>query len=211
MISLILLTDKIMSKNPIIIEAMKYVNKLLLPLEWLYYHQYNHSLEVMDRSVYLWKKENVSEEELEILALAWLFHDTGFVIQYDNNEYIWAKIARNYLTSILYPKDKIKIIERLILATAPDYKEPKDILEEIIKDADLDNLWREDFFEKSDKMKRELETIKKIKLKDPEWDHASLVLLNEHKYFTETEKKEREWKKIENRKILEEMLKELQD
>jgi len=198
-----------MKKNPIIAEAMIYVNKLLLPLEWLYYHQYNHSLEVMERCVYLWKKEKLDDEKLEILALAGLFHDTGFIIQYDDNEYIWAKIARNYLTSILYQEEKIKIIERLILATKPSYLEPKDILEEIIKDADLDNLWREDFFEKNEKMKKELETIKKIKLKDPDWDHASLVLLNEHKYYTESQKEEREWKKIENRKMLEEMLKEL--
>jgi len=198
-------------KSEVLSEAMIYVNKLLLPLEWLYYHQYNHSLEVMNRCIYLWKKENVSESDLEILALAGLFHDTGFVIQYDDNEYIWAKIARNYLTSILYPNKKIKIIERLILATKPSYKEPKDILEKIIKDSDLDNLWRDDFFDKNEKMKRELETIKKIKLKDPEWDHASLVLLNEHKYYTDSQKNEREWKKIENRKILEEMLKELQD
>jgi len=200
-----------MKNNEIIFEAKKYVNKLLLPLEWLYYHQYNHSLEVMERSIYLWKKENLSQEELEILALAWLFHDTGFIIQYENNEYIWAKIARNYLRSNLYPEEKIEIIERLILATDPKYKDPIDILEKIIKDADLDNLWREDFFEKNNKMKKELETIKKIKLKDPEWDHASLVLLEEHKYYTESQKQEREWKKIENRKILEEMLKELQD
>ncbi len=200
-----------MEKSQIIVDAMIYVNKLLLPLEWLYYHQYNHSLEVMERCIYLWKKEKLSDKEIEILALAWLFHDTGFVIQYDDNEYIWAKIARNYLRSVLYKKENIKIIERLILATVSSYKNPKDILEEIIKDSDLDNLWRDDFFEKSDKMKKELETIKQIKMIDPEWDHASLVLLNEHKYYTKSQRKEREWKKIENRKILEEMLKELQN
>jgi len=198
-----------METKGIISKAKKYVNKLLLPLEWLYYHQYNHSLEVMERCVYLWKKEELTQDELEILALAGLFHDTGFIIQYDDNEYIWAKIARNYLRSNLYPEEKIKIIEELILATNPK-TEPKNILEKIIKDADLDNLWREDFFEKNNKMKKELETIKKIKLKDPEWDHASLSLLQEHKYYTESQKQEREWKKIENRKILEEMLKELQ-
>jgi len=198
-----------MEKSTILCEAMRYVNKLLLPLEWLYYHQYNHSLDVMERCIYLWEKERVPEENLEILALAGLFHDTGFIIQYDNNEYIWAKIARNYLTSILYWNNKIKIIERLILATDPDYKDPKDILEKIIKDSDLDNLWRDDFFDKKEKMKKELETIKKIKLKEPEWGHASLVLLNEHKYYTESQRKEREWKKIENRKILEEYLKKI--
>jgi HD superfamily phosphodiesterase len=128
-------------KTTAIEKSMIYVNKLLLPLEWLYYHQYNHSLEVMKRCLYLWEKENVDKKNLEILALAWLFHDTGFVIQYDDNEYIWAKIAKNFLKSILYSEKKIKIIEKLILATNPNYTKPKNILEKIIKDADLDNLW----------------------------------------------------------------------
>ena len=198
-----------MLNSDLFINAKKYVNKLLLPLEWLYYHQYNHSLDVMERAVYLWLKEWATNEELEILWLAGLFHDTGFIIQYDDNEYIWAKIAKNYLKSILYPEEKIKIIERLILATKPSYKKPKDILEKIIKDADLDNLWRKDFFDKKEKLKQELETIKQIKLKEPDWDHASLDLLKEHQYYTKTEKQEREWQKIENRKILEEMLKKL--
>jgi predicted RNA binding protein YcfA (HicA-like mRNA interferase family) len=41
---------------------------------------------------------------------------------------------------MLYPEDKILIIEKLILATDPNYKVKDDILEKIIKDADLDNL-----------------------------------------------------------------------
>jgi hypothetical protein len=40
----------------------------------------------------------------------------------------------------LYPRDKIKLIEEIILATSLDYKTPKNIYEQIIKDADLDNL-----------------------------------------------------------------------
>jgi len=66
-----------MKKTTTLTRAMSYVNKLLLPLEWLYYHQYNHSLEVMERAMYLWEKEKVSAEEIEILWIAGLFHDTG--------------------------------------------------------------------------------------------------------------------------------------
>ncbi len=198
-----------MEKTSALIKAMSYVNKLLLPLEWLYYHQYNHSLEVMDRAMYLWEKEKVTPEEIEILGLAGLFHDSWFVIQYDDNEYIGAKIAKNYLKTSLYPEEKIKTIERLILATKPSYTQPKDLLEKIIKDADLDNLWRDDFFEKKDKMKQELETIRQIKMKNPDWDHGSLQLLKEHKYYTDTQKQERWEKKIENREILEKMLQDL--
>jgi len=198
-----------MNKNSILENAMRYVNKLLLPLEWLYYHQYEHSLEVKERAMYLWKKEKLSDEDIEILWLAGLFHDTGFILQYDDNEELWAKIAKNYLKTIMYPKEKIKKVEKIILATKPNYTSPKNILEEIIKDADLDNLWRNDFFDKKNKMKLELEMIKKIKMKDPEWDHGSLQLLKEHKFYTKTQRKERWKQKIENRKILENMIKKL--
>ncbi len=199
-----------MNKNSTILDAMNYVNKLLLPLEWLYYHQYNHSLEVMERAMYLWEKEGLSETDIEIVAIAWLFHDTGFVIEYDNNEVIGAKIAKNYLKSILYPESQIETVFRLILATQPSYKTPVDILEKIIKDADLDNLWREDFFEKNTKMKQEIETIKKIKMIEPTWVHASLKLIKEYQFYTPTQQKERWLRQLQNRRKLEEIIKEIE-
>jgi len=109
-------------ENDIITDAKQYVSYLLLPLEDYYYHHYEHALDVMERAVYLWGKEGANEIEKEILALAGLFHDTGFVIQYDKNEYIGAKIARNYLKTILYPEDRIAQIEALIIATIPSKK-----------------------------------------------------------------------------------------
>jgi hypothetical protein len=53
--------------------------------------------------------------------------------------------------------------------------------------------------------------IKKIKLKDPEWKHASLEFMNNYSYFTKSQKKERQEKKIENTKKLAEMIKDLED
>jgi len=184
-------------ETDIIKDAKQYVSYLLLPLEDYYYHHYEHALDVMDRSVYLWGKEWANEEEKEMLALAGLFHDTWFVIQYDKNEYIGAKIARNYLRTILYPEVKIEQIEKLILATIPN-REPKDLLEQIIKDADLDNLGRADFFDKWDKLKKELELIKNIKIKDPDWHHASLDLFHGHTFYTKTQLQEREQQKKDN-------------
>lgn len=197
--------------NKLLLEQIeKYVNILLYPLENHYFHQFEHALDVKNRAIELWKKEWLKDEDVEILAISALFHDTGFIIQYDNNEYIWAKIARNYLKSILYPEERIVIIERLILATIPDYKKPIDILEKIIIDSDLDNLWRDDFFEKENNLKREIETIKKIKIKKPEWHHATLDLLNNYSYFSNTQKLERNKKKEENTKKLKKMIEELE-
>lgn len=197
-----------MDKKNICRNAKKYVNKLLVPLEQHYYHSYNHAIEVMERAMYLWYKEWLSEEEIEILCIAWLFHDTGFIIQYDHNEPIWAKIAQNFLKSILYPNDKIEKIEKLILATDPAYKDPKNIYEKIIKDADLDNLWRDDFFTRNHSLKKEIELIKNIKIKDPEWHHWSLDFLKEHQFETITQKDERNFNKEKN---LKQMLKDLED
>lgn len=197
-----------MTDSKLINRAKRYVNKLLVPLEQHYYHSYNHAIEVMDRSIYLWKKEWLDDDELEVLWLAWLFHDTWFIIQYDKNEHLGAKIAENYLKSIMYSAWKIETIKRLILATDPDYKKPQDIYEKIIKDADMDNLWRDDFIEKSHSLKKELEVIKQIKIKDPEWNHWLVDLLKEHQYKAFTQKAERNEKKDEN---LKKMIHELEN
>jgi predicted metal-dependent HD superfamily phosphohydrolase len=137
-----------------------------------------------------------------MLVLSWLFHDTWFIVEYDNNEIYWAKIAKNFLKNIWYNNKKIFIIENIILATIIT-KKPENILEEIIKDADLDNLWRNDFFEKSQNLKKEIEKIKNIKLDKISWNTSVLELIKNYSYYTKTQKKEREEKKLENIKILE--------
>lgn len=197
--------------NKVIKRAKEYVNQLLIPLENHYYHQYSHALEVMERAVYLAREEWLNDEDIEILALAWLFHDTWFIIQYDNNEPIWAKIAQNYLKSMLYDREKIKLIEEIILATAPSYKNPKNIYEQIIIDSDLDNFGREDFFDKMENIHREREAIKNIKLLDPDWKHWVIDFLAEHKYFTKTQKIERNPQKEKNLSELEKMVEELEN
>lgn len=194
-------------RKELISDIKKYVNYLLIPLEEMYYHHYEHALSVMERSIYLATMEGCSEDEIEMLVIAALFHDTGFVIQYDNNEGFWAKIAMNYLRTILYPDDKIKIIQNIILATTPTRK-PTNLLEKIIKDADMDNLWREDFFDISEKLRKERETIKNIKIKDPDWHHASLDILKWHTFYTSTQMKERHKKLEENTQELKRQLTE---
>lgn len=192
--------------SEIIKKIITYVNELLWPLENHYYHHYEHTLEVMYRSIYIWQKEKLSLNDIELLAIASLFHDTWFVIEYDNNEPIWAKIAKNYLNSILYPKEKIDIIENIILATIVS-REPTNLLESIIKDADTDNLWREDFFDKWERLKKEIETIKNIKILNPDWYHYSLKFVKWHKFYSNSELKEREQTKEKNINKLQELTK----
>lgn len=198
-------TQKLINSD-LIKKIIVYVNDLLWPLEHHYYHHYEHTLEVMYRSIYIASQENLPLEDIELLAIASLFHDTWFVIEYDNNEPIWAKIAKNYLNSILYPKEKIDIVENIILATIVT-RQPNNILESIIKDADTDNLWRIDFFDKWERLKKEIETIKNIKILNPDWYHYSLKFVKNHKFYTNKELEEREEIKEKNIEKLEKLTK----
>ena len=118
--------------NDIVQQAEKFVESLLRPIGHdHFYHNYSHAKEVMQRAIYLGEQQGLWEDDLEILALAWIFHDTGFVVSYDENETIWAEIANNYLKTISYDALKTQSIMQLIIATDPDYGEPQNLLEEI--------------------------------------------------------------------------------
>ena len=117
-----------------------------------------------------------------ILKTAVLFHDMGYIDQYENNEKIGAKYAQKFLPEYGYSKSQIEKISQLILATKVPQK-PKNKLEKIICDADLDYLGREDFTNISDNFFRELKENKIIKTKK-EWDKIQIRFIENHKYFT---------------------------
>lgn len=77
----------------------------------------------------------------------------------------------------------IDAVKNCILATKLP-QVPKNLLEEIICDADLFYLGNKDFEIKSELMKEEMEGAlgRKIKVKD--WKDATLQLLENHHYFT---------------------------
>ena len=72
-------------------------------------------------------------------------------------------------------------------------------LQEIICDADLDYLGRDDFDEISDRLRRELRSMKKID-SDRKWDEIQVKFLKSHQFFTKTSINSRRKKKMENLK-----------
>ncbi len=187
-----------------VLKAKEYVSKLISPLKekWYEFHNLDHTLSVYKRASYLAIQEWLDEEMQEIVQLAALFHDTWFVKQYDNNESIWAEIAEKWLKEQNYPEDKIDIIKQTILATIPDDKEPESILQKIIKDADLDNLWNKSFTRCNLKLKQELESIKWLDISVNERLKNTYNFISWLKFHTQTQIKERQKTFEENKKIL---------
>ena len=193
--------------NPIIQKAKNYVTQLIRekiePLGF-YYHNLEHTNEVFSRVIYLGEKEGLTKDKIVNLWIAALFHDTWLVEkQYENHEDVSAKIFDQRIQTENIPLDinDVKEIKSFILATKLD-KKPQNIFDMCIKDADVDNLWREDFFDKMLLLKNELNKIKNLNLSLLDMAQNTYNLFKNFEFFTNTQKKERLAKWKENFNIL---------
>lgn len=186
----------------IITKVKEYSKSLMInnKEKWFLYHNWDHVIDVLERVKYLCVKENINDDLTELLLIAAYFHDVWYTVDPSKHEEISANIASSFLLENNYPQDRIDIIKSLILCTIITQK-PSNQLEEIISDADLDNFWRDDFFEKWDDLKKEIENLswKEIFYKD--WYNNTYNLIqNSIIFYTDTQKKERN-PKFEKNKV----------
>jgi predicted metal-dependent HD superfamily phosphohydrolase len=166
----------------------------------LLYHSVEHTKDVVRSVERIAFQEGITDEGLFLLKTAALFHDAGFLKQYDSNEAIGAKMAADMLPKYGYTEQHIKTIVELIHVTEIPHK-PLNHLQEIMCDADLDYLGRNDFQVIADNLKAELKTMNKIN-SDRKWDENQVRFLNQHTYFTPSAIKSRALKKQENLAVI---------
>lgn len=176
-------------------------NEVLMLLEEklpkdLTYHSLNHTKDVVKAVERIALLEGVRDEGLFLLKSAALFHDAGFIEQYEHNEPIGAALAEKMLPKYGYNEQHIKTIVALIYSTQIPHK-PVNKLQEIMCDADLDYLGTDTFDDISDQLKIELMAKGKIH-SEKQWDEIQVSFLNQHRYFTQTSIQTREPKKKEN-------------
>lgn len=156
----------------------------------LNYHKLEHSLDVLEAVERIAKAEGVDSKELILLKTAAIFHDSGFMVQYEQNEPVGCEIACEVLPGFGYNPEEIKSICTMILSTAIP-QNPRDHLSEILCDADLDYLGRDDFYRIATDLREELESHGRA-FSEQEWIKFEVDFLEKHQYFTETSRKIRE-------------------
>ena len=187
-------------------KAERHIMKVLkdgLP-DNLHYHGIHHTYDVVRAVERIAIMEGVMDDDIFVLKSAATYHDAGFVEEYDKNEPIGARLAEEILPKYGYTDEQINQVKELIYATIIPH-EPKNKLEQIICDADLDYLGRDDFFEISETLRRELRDHGKIK-SDRLWDEIQVKFLTQHKYFTKSAKKMRDAKKAEHLEVIKKRL-----
>lgn len=166
----------------------------------LFYHSIEHIKDVYDSAKKIAKSEKISNEDTDLLLTAALFHDSGFIIDQKEHERLSAELAEKHLPDYGYTPEQIKVIKGMIMATKIP-QSPKNKLEQILCDADLDYLGRDDFFTIGDKLFSELSMYGIINSEN-DWNKLQIGFLEKHHYFTETAIKTRKAKKEEHLELI---------
>jgi len=151
----------------------------------------------------------VNSLDMLLLSTAAWFHDVGFVIQRVNHEDVGMQIAAEVLPQFGYTPEHIGRIRGMIAATKLP-QSPHTLLEEILADADLDALGREDFLPRSQVLRAELAEFGATST-DKEWLQVQLDFQQGHRYFTEVARTLRGPQKAKNTALVIRLLSEFPD
>jgi uncharacterized protein len=167
----------------------------------LVYHHWKHTEHVVEMAEFIARKEHCSEDEILLVKTAALFHDAGFVNTFtDNHENESIRFARKMLPEYGYAKYETEQIVGMINATKIP-QNPRNKLECILADADLEYLGTDNFIYIGNKLFQELKH-ENPKLSQEEWDDIQIGFLESHVYHTHYCLHNRAEKKQQNLQVL---------
>ena len=142
-------------------------------------------LDVVEAAERIARAECVTDvESLDLLHTAALFHDVGFLSTYKGHEEAGCLYARRVLPDFDYKPTQIDTICGMIMATQIP-QTPFTKLEEILCDADLDYLGRDDFEPIAHSLYDEL-TVREMVADELAWNRIQVSFLGSHHYWTPT-------------------------
>lgn len=169
-----------------LIEAVaQFVGKLLKEEldSKLYFHNQNHTMNVVNAVRKIGENTNLTAEELLIVEVAAWFHDVGYIKQYKGHEQVSIKIAQQFLKELRMDSAFINNVVSCISAT--EYPQsPKNKMEMVLCDADFYHLAQQDYNKFESALRLEWEELLNIVYQEQEWNQMNLRMLMSHDYFT---------------------------
>ena len=147
------------------------------------YHNLDHTKRVISAAVDIGRNYDLSEKDWRCLLTACLLHDYGFIESHVEHEKISAKLSSQILPKYGFLETDIQIINSLIIVTKLEEK-PKNLLESIIRDSDLEYLGSEDFIKISPLLKKEWINCKVVK-SDSEFYKIQYEFILNHSFYTD--------------------------
>ena len=152
----------------------------------LTYHCVAHTRDdVLPAAKRLAAMEQVGKKDLNLLLTAVWFHDIGFVENLaTDHEAVGIRIVTEVLPRYGFNPAQIRAVRDLIQVTKIP-QSPTTHLEEIMADADLDLLGRDDFLALNQALRAETAALGKSTT-DEEWYMGQVAFLQTHCYFTDS-------------------------
>ena len=149
----------------------------------LLFHNLKHTQSVVERTKEIAGHYHVNEKEMLILYTASWFHDTGYLFtEPAKHEAMSADVMKKFMADHTNDTELINEIAQCIMATKSP-RDPKNLLQQIICDADTYNLGTKEF---KDTNKR---VLKEVRLKQGDIDKVEFIkntikMLEEHQFYT---------------------------
>ncbi len=146
------------------------------------YHCVEHTREVEYRVLQLCATLTLTAHEVDMLHTAAVYHDIGFTIHHENHEHLGAAFFAEKARGTGLAAADIATIQEIIMATRPTVP-PNNLLEMIIKDADLYYLSTDDYYRQAGLLRQELEWLHGP-LSAERWFSIQQNFLAHHQFYT---------------------------
>lgn len=171
----------------------------------LVYHTLKHTENVVERTKEIAAHYHVEEDEMLVLYTAAWFHDTGYLIDFQEHEKSSVQLMRSFMLAYTQDESLLNNIENCIMATEKN-TEPETLLQQIICDADTYHLGT-NAFKKSNKQVRKERELREGNIDKVEWITHAIAFMEMHRYYTSYCKQLLEKRKQKNLDELKESLK----
>ncbi len=173
---------------------------------WLTYHDLWHTQhDVMPAVTRIGVIHGLPHEQIRLLEVGAAFHDIGFLTAYKGHEEVGVEVVSAVLPELCFDRQQVAAVAGLIRATRLP-QSPRNLMEQIMVDADLDVLGRDDFFDRNELLRQELgHAGQPISWRD--WQLGQLTFLRQHSYFTPVARSLREPGKQRHMALIKEWLK----
>lgn len=148
----------------------------------LAYHNAYHTKYVVEMAEQLAFYENITGRDLELVKLAALYHDTGFLLHREEHESLGCQIASRDLEGTLTTAELGKVCGMITATKIP--QRPQNLMEKIVADADLFYLGTSKYKKYSQKLYLELKHFDPS-INEEKWLKIQIDFLSSHSYHTD--------------------------
>ena len=148
-----------------------------------FFHNTAHTNYVFEKVIEIGMQEHCTKNDINLLCTAALWHDMGYIISNQNHEEQSCLLVKKFLPEYGYSTEEINVICGMIMATKIP-QTPKNKLEEILADADLEYLGTELAETQANQLFKELKAFNPELTLD-KWNQMQIDFIEKHHYFTD--------------------------